>query len=55
MTAHPTAPWVWSQIIQATPWNTTPRFLIRDRDQGYDRDFVRRATAIGSDTVLTPI
>ena len=55
MTAHPTAPWVWRQIIQATPWNATPRFLIRDRDRSYGRDFVRRARAIGIATVLTPI
>jgi transposase InsO family protein len=55
VTAHPTAPWVWRQIIEATPWNTTPRFLIRDRDRSYGGDFVRRARAIGIETVLTPI
>ena len=33
VTAHPTAPWVWRQIIEGTPWGTTPRFLIRDRDR----------------------
>ncbi len=55
VTAHPTASWVWRQVIQATPWNAIPRFLIRDRDRSYGRDFVRRAAAIGIDTVLTPI
>ncbi len=55
VTAHPTAAWVWRQIIQATPWNAIPRSLIRDRDRSYGRDFVRRAAAIGIDTVLTPI
>ena len=55
VTAHPTAAWVWQQIIEATPWSTTPRFLIRDRDRGYGGDFVRRARAIGIQTVLTPV
>ena len=53
--AHPSAPWVWQQIIQEMPWNSAPRFLIRDRDRSYGGDFVRRARAIGVATVLTPI
>ena len=32
VTAHPTATWVWRQLINATPWGNSPRFLIRDRD-----------------------
>ena len=55
VTAHPSAPWVWRQIIEATPWGSAPRFLIRDRDRSYGGDFVRRARAIGIETVLTPI
>ena len=54
VTAHPTAPWVWRQIIAATPWNRYPRFLIRDRDRNYGGDFVPRAAALGIATVLTP-
>jgi len=52
---NPTASWVWRQIIEATPWGTQPRFLIRDRDRSYGRDLVRRARAIGIETVLTPV
>ena len=55
VTAHPTAPWVWRQIVQATPWGTSPRFLIRDRDRSYGADFVARAAGIGIEAVLTPI
>ncbi len=55
VTQHPTAPWVWRQLIQATPWGSVPRFLIRDRDRNYGGDFVRRARVIGIETVLTPI
>jgi putative transposase len=55
VTAHPRAPWVWQQIIEATPWGSAPPFLIRDRDRSYGGDFVRRARAIGIETVPTPI
>jgi transposase InsO family protein len=55
VTAHPQAPWVWRQLIEATPWGESPRFLIRDRDRSYGGDFVARARRIGIETVLTPI
>ena len=55
VTSHPTATWVWRQLINATPWGTSPRFLIRDRDRSYGGDFVARARSIGIRTVLTPI
>lgn len=32
VTAHPSADWAAQQIVQAFPWDTAPRFLIRDRD-----------------------
>ncbi len=32
VTAHPTSPWVSQQIREAFPWETAPRYLIRDRD-----------------------
>ncbi|MDQ3701113.1 MAG: integrase core domain-containing protein [Chloroflexota bacterium] len=54
VTAHPTAAWVWQQLIEATPWGRKPRYLIRDRDRVYGGDFVPRAQAIGIDTLLTP-
>ena len=25
VTAHPTAPWVWRQLLEATPWGQQPR------------------------------
>ena len=55
VTAHPTAPWVWQQVIQATPGNTAPQFLIRDRDRNDGGDFVQRAARLGIRTVLTPV
>ena len=55
VTDHPRAPWVWQQIMEATPWNTAPRFWIRDRDASYGRDFGARARRIGIAPVLTPV
>jgi transposase InsO family protein len=55
VTAHPTAAWVWRQLIQATPWGRAPRYLLRDRDAVYGRDFVARARGLGIETLLTPV
>ena len=54
VTAHPTATWVWRQVIEATPWGRQPTYLIRDRDRVYGGDFVSRVKAMGIDTLLTP-
>ena len=32
VTEHPTAAWTAQQIRNAFPWDTAPRFLLRDRD-----------------------
>ncbi len=55
VTAHPTAAWVWRQLIDATAWGRRPRFLVRDRDRVYGGDFVPRAKRLGIATVLTPV
>jgi transposase InsO family protein len=55
VTASPTAAWVWRQLIAASPWGHTPRFLLRDRDAVYGRDFARRTRMLGIETVLTPV
>ena len=55
VTGHPHSEWVWRQLVEATPWGEGPRFLLRDRDRSYGRDFVARARRIGIEKVLTPI
>ena len=55
VTAHPTAAWVWRQLIEATPWRRRPAHLIRDRDAVYGGGFRHRAQALGIETVLTPV
>jgi transposase InsO family protein len=54
VTAHPTAAWVWRQVVEATPWGRHPKYFIRDRDRVYGAGFVPRAAKIGINTVLTP-
>jgi transposase InsO family protein len=54
VTAHPTAAWVWRQLLEATPWGRQPAYLLRDRDAVYGRDFPTRAQALGIKTLLTP-
>src|SRR5207245_8102639 len=55
VTASPTAAWVWRQLIQATPWGRQPRYLVRDRDAAYGRDFVQRVRGLGIEALLTPV
>jgi putative transposase len=53
-TAHPTAAWVWRQLVEATAWGRRPRFLLRDRDAVYGGDVAQRAAALGVETLLAP-
>jgi len=39
VTAHPTAAWLGHQLAEAFPWETAPRYLIRDRDAAYGTIF----------------
>lgn len=55
VTAHPTAEWVWRQLIAATPYGLQPRYLIRDRDACYGGSFIPRAARLGIQTLLTPL
>jgi transposase InsO family protein len=53
VTAHPTAAWTAQQLREAWPWDTAPRFVIRDRDAIYGSDLQRAAQAMGIEEVLT--
>src|SRR5262252_2274208 len=45
VTAHPTAEWTARQIVEAFPFDTAPRYLLRDRDGVYGEAF-RQQVAI---------
>jgi hypothetical protein len=53
VTEHPTAAWTTQQILEAFPDDTTPRYLIRDRDQIYGECFRHRLRGLGTTEVLT--
>jgi len=53
VTEHPTAGWTARQIVQAFPWDTAPRYLIRDRDGIYGKDFRRQLDQMDIHEVLT--
>lgn len=55
VTAHPTSAWVWRQLLEATPWGRTPRYLLRDRDAVYGGDFAPRVRRPGIETLLSPV
>jgi len=53
VTANPTAQWAAQQITEAFPWDTTPRYLLRDRDKIYGAMFQQRVLAMSIEQVLT--
>jgi len=52
VTEHPTAEWTTQQVVEAFPWDTRPRYLLRDRDKVYGRAFQQRVTNMGIREVL---
>ena len=52
-TENPTMAWVAQQIREAFPWETTPRFLLRDRDAVYGVEFRDRVLSMGIEEVIT--
>src|SRR4029077_14244164 len=53
ITEHPTAEWVARQLLEAFPWNSAPRYLLRDRDGSYGARFHEAAEWLGIQEVLT--
>ena len=53
VTANPTAEWTAQQIVEAFPWDTAPKYLLRDRDSIYGDWFRRRVMNMGIEEVLT--
>ena len=47
ITKHPTAQWTAQQIIEAFPWDTAPKYLVRDRDSIYGNYFKQRVKKYG--------
>jgi hypothetical protein len=52
VTTNPYAEWTAQQIVDAFPYETAPRFLIRDRDGVYGDYFKKRVGGMGIEEVL---
>ena len=53
VTAHPTAEWTAQQLRDAFPWDTAPRYLLRDRDRIFGDDFTKQVKDMGIQEVLS--
>jgi transposase InsO family protein len=51
ITVHPTAQWTVQQIVDAFPWETASRYLLRDRDSIYGEFFQQRVGHMGIEEV----
>jgi putative transposase len=54
VTAYPTSEWAARQLLKAFPWNSAPRYLLRERDGSYAEKFRAAANRLGLREVLAP-
>jgi len=52
-TQNPTQVWLSRQMTEAFPWDTAPRYLLRDRDASYGPAFRDRVRVMGIKEVVT--
>src|SRR5436190_13476944 len=53
VTAHPTAEWTAQQIVEAFPFDSAPKYLLRDRDRIYGYEFRKQLEVMDIKEVLT--
>jgi putative transposase len=53
VTQNPTQVWLARQMTEAFPWDTAPRYLLRDRDASYGRAFRDRVRAMAIKEIVT--
>jgi hypothetical protein len=53
VTRNPTAEWLARQITEAFPWDSAPKYLIRDNDKAFGVAFKARVQAMGIRDRLT--
>jgi hypothetical protein len=53
VTPNPPQDWLSGQMTEAFPWDTAPRYLLRDRDKSYGPTFRHRVRAMGITEVIT--
>ena len=55
VTENPTAAWTAQQIVEAFPWDTAPKYLLRDNDGIYGRVFTERVEGMEIKEVKTAL
>jgi putative transposase len=53
VTRNPTAGWLTRRVAEAFPWDTAPRYLLRDRDASCGADFHKQVDARGVAEVVS--
>ena len=53
VTRHPTAEWTAHQLREAFPWESAPRYLLRDRDRIFGHEFIEQVKVMGIKQVLS--
>ena len=53
VTAHPSAEWTAQQIVEAFPFDSAPKYLLRDRDQIYGYEFRKQLEVMSIEEVLS--
>ncbi len=51
-TEHPTSTWIAQQLVEAFPFDTAPRYLLRDRDGKYGRQYRTRVRSLRIEEVV---
>lgn len=52
VTDSPTAVWIGQQVVEAFPWDTAPRYLVRDLDGKFGDEFIHRVESMDIKQVL---
>jgi putative transposase len=52
VTSHPTSEWTAQQMLEAFPFDTAPKYLLRDRDRIYAREFRDQVAVMNIHEVL---
>jgi|SRR4030095_1201248 putative transposase len=53
VTAHPTAEWTAQQMLEAFPFDTAPKYFLRDRDRIYGQEFRDQVEVMNIKEVLS--
>ena len=53
VTAHPTAEWTAQQMLEAFPFDTAPRYLLRNRERFYGQEFPNQVAVMNIKEVLS--